>query len=119
MRRLIILAITLCFTAACVWPVLSVLAGHGPCKTCPDCGCKVCVAEPEIVKEKKHCWNVECKDICIPHFKWPWESCCTPPKCGRVKTVKVLKKVEYECEKCGCKWHVTQVDCCDCDRCAK
>ncbi len=85
---------------------------HG-CDRCPDCGNKVCQAEPTTVKEKKHCWEVECKDICIPRFKWWWECCETPPRCGQVKTVKVLKKKEYECEKCGYKWEVKTVDC-DC-----
>jgi hypothetical protein len=73
---------------------------------CPDCGNAVCVPTIETVKQKKHYWEVECKQICIPHIRWPWQSCCEPPKCGRVKTVSVLKKVEYECEKCGCKWEV-------------
>lgn len=75
---------------------------------CPECGCKTCVATPETTKVKKHCWEVECKDICIPRFRWPWESCCEPA-CARVKTVKVLKKKEYECEKCGYKWTVQSV----------
>ncbi len=71
---------------------------------CPQC--KTCVAIPEIVKEKKHKWDVECKDICVPHIKWWWQPCCEPPRCGRVKTIKVLKKHEYECEHCGYKWEV-------------
>lgn len=82
-------------------------AGHSPC--CPDCGCKVCVPSTEIVAEKKSCWAVECKDICIPAPKWPWQDCCAPAKCAKVKTVKVLKRVDYECEKCGCKWDVMSV----------
>jgi len=85
------------------------LGGH--CNDCcPDCGHKVCQPITETVKEKKHCWDVECKDICIPKAKWPWESCCEP-KCARVKTIKVLKKVEYECEKCGTKWEVIGCGC--------
>ncbi|MGE0609617.1 MAG: hypothetical protein AB7O62_21175 [Pirellulales bacterium] len=86
---------------------------HGPC--CPQCGHKYCVAVPEKITEKKHCWNVECKDVCIPRFKWPWECCCTPPKCSRARTVKVLKKHEYECEKCGCRWEVHCSSGCGCD----
>lgn len=89
-------------------------AGKGACcNTCPQCDNKICVAQPETTKQKKHCWEVECKDICIPRFKWPWECCDVPPRCGQVKTVKVLKKKEYECEKCGYKWEVKTVDC-DC-----
>lgn len=91
--------------------------GHlrgGAC--CPDCGHKICQPEPITTKEKKHCWEIECKDICIPAIKWWWEPCCTPPKCGQVKTIKVLKKVEYECEKCGYKWKVIDVGDCDCQK---
>jgi hypothetical protein len=80
---------------------------------CPDCGSSVCVPSFEKVKEKKHCWCVECEQICIPRFRWPWQSCCELPKCGRVKNVKRLKKIEYECEKCGCKWDVQSVGCCE------
>lgn len=93
------------------------LAGNHHCKTCPQCHNKVCVPTPETIKVKKHCWDVECKDICIPHVRWPWEDCCAPPKCGKVRTVKVLKKVEYECEECGYKWNVQTVDC-NCGACA-
>lgn len=107
------------------WVVLGspVVAGLPFCKTCPQCDNKVCVPVPETVKEKKHCWTVECKDICIPHVKWPWQSCCDPPKCGKVRTVKVLKKIEYECESCGYKWDIKTVGCscqgAGCASCAK
>lgn len=90
------------------------LAGPGRCPTCPQCEHKICVPTPEVVKEKKHCWQVECKDICIPAIRWPWQSCCSPRKCGQVKTIKVLEKVDYECEKCGYKWEIKRVGC-DCE----
>ena len=93
---------------------IALAGGHGNC--CPDCGCKVCVPSTEVVKEKKHCWTVDCKDICIPKAKWPWDTCCEP-QCAKVKTVKVLKRVEYECEKCGCKWDVLSTGC-SCGSCA-
>ncbi len=111
----------LCLAAALVGS--HAWAGRLGCKTCPQCDHKVCVPVPETVKEKKHCWTVECKDICIPHVKWPWQSCCEPPKCGKVRTIKVLKKVEYECESCGYKWDIKTVGCsCEgagCKSCAK
>lgn len=79
---------------------------------CPHCGHhQPCPAVPESIKEKKHCWQVECKNICIPAIRWPWADCCQPPDCGKVKTVKVLKKIEYECEKCGYKWEAPCVRC--------
>lgn len=85
--------------------------------TCPSCRqpCdnKTCRSEPTTIKEKKHCWEVGWKDICIPHVRFPWTPCDSPPKCGLVRSVRVLKKVEYECEKCGYKWDVKCVQCCN------
>jgi hypothetical protein len=90
-------------------PVAAAFAGgHG--HACPECGCAYCQPVPTTLKETKHCWEVECKQICIPAARWPWEKCCEP-RCGKVKTVKVLKKVNYECEKCGYKWEIHGVDC--------
>jgi hypothetical protein len=79
--------------------------------TCPQCQCRTCEPVPVKTTQEKHCWEIVCKDICIPSFKWPWESCCEPPPCGRVRTVKQLKKVTYKCEKCGYKWEAPSVTC--------
>ncbi len=68
-------------------------------------GCKTCRLYVETLKVKKHCFNIECKDICIPPVRFPWQKCCEL-KCGKIKTVRVLKKHEYTCEKCGYKWDV-------------
>jgi hypothetical protein len=104
-HRLLTAAATLLVMAAiCCTGTLALAGRHGG-DCCPDCGHKVCQPKQETIKEKKSCWDVVCKDICIPKAKWPWESCCQP-QCARVKTVKVLKKVEYECEKCRTKWEV-------------
>jgi hypothetical protein len=100
----LLVAISLSSTAA-----FALGLGHGG-DCCPDCGCKVCQPKQEVIKEKKHCWDVQCKDICIPKAKWPWQSCCEPG-CAKVKTIKVLKRVEYECEKCGTKWEVVGCGC--------
>jgi hypothetical protein len=81
------------------------VSGH--CCSCPECG-EECCPQPTTIKEKKHCWEVECKNICIPAIKWWWQDCCELPMCGRVRTIKTLKKVEYECEKCGYKWEAPQ-----------
>lgn len=88
------------------------LAAHRRGHCCPDCGHKTCCPTPVTIKEKKHCFEVECKDVCIPAVKGPFAPCCEPPPCGRVRTVNVLKKVEYECERCGYKWHVSTVQGC-------
>jgi hypothetical protein len=123
---------------------------------CPSCGEKACHVEAKTVKVKKHGYKVECKEICIPKFKfcWPWQaksrsasacdgctsadctscssaaasctdcaragcsdggcaSCSDVARCGQVKTIRVLKRVEYECEKCGYEWKIFDVGCSD------
>ena len=73
---------------------------------CPACGHKkkLCAPEPVTVKVKKHCYYYHDKPICVPAVKGPFKPCCEPPKCGWVRKVRLLKKDEYECEKCGYKW---------------
>jgi hypothetical protein len=95
--------------AALLVPAAATLAG-GQGHACPECGCAICRPVETMLKEKKHCWEVECKQICVPAARWPWEKCCEP-RCGKVKTVKVLKKVEFECEKCGYKWEIHGAGC--------
>jgi hypothetical protein len=94
-------------------PVAALLAGNHS-HACSECGGGVCRPVAATLKEKKHTWEVECKQICIPAPRWPWELCCEP-KCGKVKTVKLLKKVEYECEKCGYQWEI-HGDACRCGK---
>ena len=77
-------------------------SGCGQQVQCPSCQ-KYCKFEMETVKEKKSGWDVECKAICIPKITLPWQKCCTP-KCAKMKYVRVLKKEEYECEHCQCKF---------------
>lgn len=83
-----------------------------PCKT-PACEGhnipgtkKVCTGLPEVEKVKGTEFDVECKDICIPRVRFPWEKDCCQPRCGRVRTVKVLKTVETEKEECAYKWDI-------------
>ncbi len=93
--------------------------GHDGCceARCPSCD-KTCRPESITTKEKKTTWDVECEDICIPAITFPWQKCCGP-RCGKVITVNRLKKIEYECESCGCKWNIESLPCnsggnCDC-----
>jgi len=106
-------------SALAVVIVLSITSAvwAGKC-CCPGCGNKVCCAISEEKTIDKHCYEVECEDICIPKFRMPWEKCCKP-KCARVKTVRVLKKVNYECKSCGYKWEVNCVDGCCSGGCNK
>lgn len=86
---------------------------------CPSCNhtCHVTI-EPDV--KDKYCWNVECKPVCIPSIRFPWQSCCEAPKCGKVIMVRKLKIHEYECPTCKCKWNVNEI-CppCGCNSCGQ
>jgi len=78
----------------------------GGCLACQQESCdKTC--SPEWVTEKisKSCFYTERKEICIPAVRFPWDKCCTP-KCGKVITIKLLKKRKYKCEQCKVKWNI-------------
>lgn len=132
-RSLLIVGVLFVYTA-------DTFANDGCC--CPECGTKTCIAKPVTKKVKKTVFNVEKKDICIPKFRFPWQmkknnaatagcdsscdssngacgksDCGCAPKCGRVITVKVLKKKSIECEKCGYEWEITTVESVPCDTC--
>lgn len=90
------------------------LSGQGPRRALADGGglsywkpgCnKVCCAEVVTKKETEHCWDVECKEVCIPPVRLPWFGSCLP-LCGRVRAVNVLKKCEQEVEKKEIHWQV-------------
>ncbi|MFT5525587.1 MAG: hypothetical protein ACI9HK_003557 [Pirellulaceae bacterium] len=63
---------------------------------CPSCG-KTCQAEQVTIKTKHHCFEVECKDICIPSFRWPWEM--AKKKCNAGCTAGCCDK---GCTSAGC-----------------
>lgn len=81
---------------------------------CSSCG-KTCQPEVKETESTHDCYSEACKDICIPAIRFPWQDCCAPLKCGKVRSVKVLKKYEYKCPDCEVKWNVVDSDCCsDC-----
>lgn len=92
-------------------------ADGGCCKPagcCAPCECAPLVCRPvwETVPVTKTCFDVECKEICIPKVALPWQQGCNHSRCGKVIAVKTLKKREYECgHKCVCVWHVEPVCC--------
>ena len=110
----------LAFTVLVVAAPLLTMAGDGKhgMVHCPRCS-EPCYATVTKGTETKHCWNVECKTICIPRVTFPWEThskacgkskgngcdCPEPTKCGRTKTVRVLVKHEYECSVCEYSWN--------------
>ncbi len=115
--------------------VTQVFAGDFRCLHCPHCNEK-CELKVTKEKEKKTAWDVECKRICIPPVRFPWQpmpkACgcadggcadvgccdsgcgksCAHNKCGHVKTVRVLKKESYECPKCKYTWSPADKGCC-------
>ncbi len=72
---------------------------------CLPCQKNTCCPEAEIKKQTKHCWDVQCKEICIPAIRLPWSK-RGQRRCGRVRMVKVLKKVEYEVETITDHWRI-------------
>ena len=81
------------------------------CTSTSACGTKAC---SKVKCEKtKSCYNVGCKDICIPKVTFPWQKCCTP-QCGKVISVRELKKVEYKCPSCEYTWKVVSTGCGEC-----
>lgn len=104
------------------------------CQNCCEGCILVCSPECRTVKEKKHGWEVECEHVCIPKVRCPLfnlfgcgsgssvccqncgdNSCqgncdgsCQQASCGKIRTVRKLKKVEYEVEKCVVEWKVKQ-----------
>ena len=94
-------------------------------KVCPDSSNKICEAVPITKSVKTSSYEVACKEICIPayRFSFSWAKLCgskcdakddkncgrdkDAKKCGRVKTVKVLKKVDGKAgEKCTYEWKI-------------
>jgi hypothetical protein len=123
--QLLTLAAVAMLATATAW------AGNPHPRQCNDCGfgkrvhCPQCSEPcyPTVSKdmEKKHCWCVETKTICIPKIRFPWEhssDCCDskdgcpPPKCGRTKCVRLLVKKEYECPVCKYNFDVDQAKDC-------
>jgi hypothetical protein len=93
---------------------------------CPRCD-NICHVTVGLEKVKRHCYDVECKTICIPRITFPWQiacgtrcdTCCDSPgmccpepaNSAKLRTVRVLKKFEYECERCKYTWSPTCGEC--------
>ncbi len=81
------------------------------CPCCQSCG-GTCVLKAEQVEEDETCYDVECKEVCIPAVRFPWETCRTP-KCGRVRLVTKLKEDKRKTTTCKYEWVLT------CPRCGR
>lgn len=89
----------------------SASAGQFGCPSCQSCG-GACVLQVEQVDDEETCYEVECKEICIPAVRFPWES-CRIAKCGRTRIVSKLKEETRETKACEYKWVLV------CDRCGR
>ena len=86
------------------------------CDSCSAGNDKVCVSKSVETTKKTHCFEVETKEVCIPKFRLPWKKCCQST-CGRVRTIKVLKKISQESKSCGCEWEIISGSSCDDSSC--
>lgn len=71
-RILILLALSL----PVVVPTSSASACHAckkRCVTCPKCN-SCCEFKAEATKETKHCYKIECEEICVPRIVFPWQN---------------------------------------------
>lgn len=84
------------------------------CGAAPGCGSYLLTCRAEVTLEpvKKTCWEVQCEHICIPPVRFPWQKCGEPLGCGKIRCVKKLKEVEYECgQECVYDWKVVNLGC--------
>lgn len=94
-------------------PAATIAQCHGNARCgchvqCPQCR-SYCKLEIDKDKEEKSCWTVECETICIPPVTFPWQ--CTPKKCAKTKTIRILKKHKYECDVCSYTWTLVEPPC--------
>ena len=74
-------------------------------RSCPQCDCDFCELKVSKTKDKKKCFEVKQKEVCIPPVRLPWKKCCPPTK-AKVRVVNVLKSKTYECPGCKYEWKV-------------
>ena len=107
-----------------------------PPTCCRACGCSqlqiVCRLVPDVKKETKTKWVVECQpvclpgrtrcvDECVPDPNCPGGTCVVKtrqPSCGRIITKKKLVKKTETCEKPGFKC-IAETVCVSCGRCCQ
>jgi hypothetical protein len=122
--------LTLCIVGAVA---VSLCSAQTP-SCCSSCGCsqlqKVCRTVPEVKKETKTKWIVECEEVCLPGRTQCVDECVTDPNsltgssivttrqpsCGRIITKKKLVKKTEIIEKPGFKCVVETV-CQQCGHC--
>lgn len=114
---------------------IGVASGENGCCDAPDCcgatccgdsccgdscGCSVCTCKPEMTTEEKHCWCVECEEICVPRVRCPWEPGGSPLTCFNWLRKKCETGCGDCCDSCGdCCDSVGAGCCCDSSCCTK
>lgn len=71
----------------------------------PQCDCDFCELKVSKTKEKKKCFEVKQKEICVPPVRLPWKKCCPPTK-AKVRVVNVLSTKSYDSPSCKYEWKV-------------
>jgi hypothetical protein len=41
---------------------------------CPRCSCSCCKLKVDEGEHEKYCWEIECKEICVPRVVFPWQN---------------------------------------------
>ncbi len=96
-----------CFTPSIASSAIPCFLHHCPL---PD---KTCVLSSEPTEVKKSCYRVECRDVCIPSIRFPWQKCVDSPRCGKVIRVKVLVDDSRSCPDCKHDWNIVPIcGCC-------
>ena len=81
------------------------------------CDEDVCRLGIEHVEEKKTCFKVEQKTICIPAVRLPWMKC--KPTVSKTKVVNRLTSHQHTTKKCQYKWDVQEQNTCGSEQCAQ
>ncbi len=99
MSRTLARCVTLLFLAT----TSAAVAGGCEFGCCTICG-GACRLRVEPATEGKTCYEIDCTPVCIPAVRFPWQKCCGPARCGRVRVVAKLKEQTRETPTCKYIW---------------
>ena len=72
MRRLTLSLLACLLLVVLVMPASAIHKCISRCVVCPQCH-TCCEFKAEAAKEEKHCWKIECEEICVPCIVFPWQ----------------------------------------------
>lgn len=70
-------------------------------------GCEVCSPKVTTKKVKKRLYEAQCKKVCVPRFRWPWQKC--DGEVGRVRTIHKLAIRIRTTEKPALDWKSPEI----------